>query len=446
MNVRMVWASVADADDLIRRWRRRLTGPTWSIIEYICYPALLFLTTPLFLHRLGANLFGQWSLLVATVGLGTVINVGTGAATVRQVAGALPRGGAAAAAAVVRAALIPAAAGGALAAILIAAVFGFGASSWLARMGNPATTVMTGAFAAVLLAIDQADNVFASALRGGERFREIARIEMLVRTLQVAAAAAVIAFGSLLSLYLALLIVAAGRVALRAWAVRRWLGTPLLPPSRSGLRFLLGDAGWGWVQGAGSMVFGLADRFVVGSMLGAAALAHYSVATQLAQPLHAFIAAATSVIFPKVSAAMARGDGTRLRRLLAIAFVLLAGTATLGAAALFAGRGLILRLWLGSAVAAASTPAMGWLIAAYWLLALAVLPHYVLLGLGRMRFVALSNLAAGAVTFVAMLWAARIAGIEGVAAARLLYGLGLLAGLVPLSALWRKNGQTSQQA
>ncbi len=434
--------SLADFDDIIRRWRRRLAAPAWSVLEYLWYPALLFLTTPLFLHRLGPSLFGQWSLLTAIAGLGSILNVGTGAATIRQVAAALAGSGRAAAARVIRAGLIPATVGGALAAVLIVTVIGLGASGWLARMGDPKTTLLTAFAAAALLAIDQCDNVFNSGLRGGERFRQIARIEMLTRTTQIGAAAvAVLTIGSLESLYCALIGAAVFRAGLRAWAVRRWLEEPLFPPSRDGLHGVLGDASWGWVQGAGGMAFGIGDRFIVGSTLGAAALAHYSVATQLAQPLHAIIAAATSVIFPKISAAMTRGDTARLRRLLVTALAMLVGVATVGLIVLFVGRHLILQLWLGTAVADISSPALGWLAVAYWLLALAVLPHYVLLGMGRMRFVALTNLLAGLATLAAMIWAARVYGLEGVAAARILYGIGLMANIAPIKALWRQNGQ-----
>ena len=45
---------------------------------------------------------------------------------------------------------------------------------------------------------------------------------------------------------------------------------------------MLHFAKWGWVQGVGSLVFGVADRLFVGSFLGATSLAFYSVASQLA--------------------------------------------------------------------------------------------------------------------------------------------------------------------
>jgi O-antigen/teichoic acid export membrane protein len=252
--------------------------------------------------------------------------------------------------------------------------------------------------------------------------------------------------GTLSALYLALVITALLRLLVRAAIVTRLLRLPSLRPDTSLMALVVGDAGWGWLQGAGSLAFGLADRFIIGSMIGATALAHYSVASQLAQPIHAFPAAGTSVIFPKISAAVARGDTDRLRQLLRTALLLLVLAVTTAGGLLLVLRTVILSAWLGPDTAAAAAPTLGLLCVAFWLLALIVLPHYVLLGLGRFRFVALTNLAAGVVTVVVMVWAAGRYGIEGVAAARIVYGVILMANFVPLVPLWKSHGTHTAQS
>ena len=423
----------------LARWRARLGGSFWSIVEYIWFPALMLATTPFFFRALGAERFGQWALLSATISFGAILSIGTGAATVRQVALRLARDDGAGVRLVVRSALGLSIAGGLVAAAVVAAVFGLGGSALLGKMAGGAT-LATGLTAAAIVAIEQLENVFTAALRGGERFRIIARIEMIVRTCQVVAAVgAVWAFGTLGALFTALIVTAAGRLVVKALVVTRWLDLDVARPSLALWRSVIGDARWGWLQGIGGMVFGLADRFIVGGVLGAAALAHYSVASQVAQPLHALAAAGTSVIFPKISAALARGDETRLKSLLSGALALLLIGTTLIAGTVWWFRLELLTLWLGSGPAAASAPALGMLIWAYWLLALAVLPHYVLLGMGRMRLVALANLAAGIVTVIAMAWLVRGEGIVGVASARLLYGGVLLATFLPMHRLWRSR-------
>lgn len=422
------------------RWRNRLMAPLWSVIEYIWFPLLMFATTPIFYRILGPERFGQWALLSATISLGTVLSTGTGAATIRQVAHRLAADDAPGVRLVVRASLLIALLGGLATAALVTLVFGVGGAALLGKMALGDTLVATATTAAVIIAIEQVENVFSSALRGGERFRVLARIEIVVRTAQVlGAVGAIWVFGSLSALFAALILTALVRLLVKVLVVTRWLGASVSRPSRALWREVIGDARWGWLQGAGGMVFGLADRFIIGSSLGAAALAHYSVASQVAQPLHAFAAAATSVVLPKISAAMVRGDAARLRKLIAGAFLTLFGVTTAIALVVQVVRIPLLTAWLGADAAAAAAPALGWLIWAFWVLAIAVLPHFVLLGMGRMRFVALANVAAGLICIGAMLWAVGEYGIAGVAAARIVYGVVLLASIFPLVSLWKPH-------
>jgi O-antigen/teichoic acid export membrane protein len=422
------------------RWRA-LSGSFWSVAEFAVYPALMLLTTPLFLHRLGPELYGQWALLTATVGLGGILSIGTGATTTRHVAHALAIDDRHEAAATLRAGLFIAGAAGLIVALAVAGTMALGAGSLFARMGSASTTAMTGFAAGVIIVIEQFENVFNASLRGAQRFRTIAQVELAGRCAQFGGAALAVVTAPRLDLVYGVLAAAAlVRLAIKSAVTRRVLHLGWLWPRAAGARAFVGDAGWGWLLGISGMAFGLVDRFVIGSALGAAALAHYVVANQLAAPLHALPTAATSVLFPKVSAARARGDTSAIRGLIWRGGGLLFLVVTAGAGLLFLLRQPILHLWLGAAMAPESVPALGWLVWAYWLLALAVLPHFVLLGLGRMRFLALINAGAGIVTAAAMLWAVERWGIAGVAAARLGYGALLLTAMAPLTQFWKSNG------
>lgn len=415
-------------------------GSFWSVVEYVWYPVLLLVTTPFFLHRLGTEAFGQWALLSATVGLGAFLNIGTGAATVRAIAHGIAAHDTPDLEGEVRGALAIAIAGGALLALAIFATYLFGSGSFLARMGARNAVLLTGAVSATIALIEQTENVFTSTLRGGERFRTIATIEMWMRSLQIGASVASVAlFGTLSALYAALVLTALARLVIRVIVVQNWLHLSSLWPSLSHHQAILRDAGWGWLQGVGGMAFGIADRFIIGSAVGAAGLAHYAVATQLAQPLHAFAAAAASVVFPKVSRAMAQGNVAHVRHLLLISLLGLGMVTSVAALVLIIFRVEILTMWLGAATAAAAAPTLALLAIAFWLLSLSVVPHFVLLGLGRMRFVALSNLAAGTTTLLAMLVLVAPFGILGVAGARIAYGIALLVGFVPLRIYWSRH-------
>ena len=412
---------------------KRLASPAWSVLEYGWYPLLVFLSTPYLLRTLGAEKFGLWMLLTATVSFGAVLNVGTGAATIKQVSAGLGRADGGAIERVVRSSLAIALIGGGLLAALIFVVFWFAGDTFFEKMGDRSLVRLTGAVAALLAWIEQIDNVFASALKGAEQFGRAARIEMISKTAQIfAAVLAVAMWGSMTALYAALVLVAIARLIVKSWISWRALPLSSLRPSFANLGYMLHFAKWGWLQGVGGLLFGIADRLLVGSFLGAASLAHYSVASQLAQQIHALSAAGLSVLFPKVSRRLEADASLSLWRLtkLTLAGNLFASS-TLALVLLIFGRN-ILSLWLGEAEAEASAEVLWYLTIAFWLLANNVVPHYILLGIGRVRFVAMSNLVAGGISLTVMYLLVQSNGMLGVAAARITYGAVILINFLSL--------------
>jgi O-antigen/teichoic acid export membrane protein len=420
---------------------RKLLAPAWAILEYGWYPLMVFITTPYFLHTLGAEGFGYWMLLTATVGFGSFLNVGTGAATIKQVSASYGRADEESVGKVVRASLAIALMGGGILAAIIVLVFGAAGNALFAKMGDQSLVLLTGSIAALLAVIEQIDNVFASALKGAEHFGRAARIEMVSKTAQILAAVlAVFLWGGVAALYAALVLVAVVRLVAKSWLVTRLLGVSSLRPSFANLPDTLNYAKWGWIQGVGGLFFGIADRMLVGSFMGAASLAHYSVATQLAQQIHALSAAGLSVIFPKVSRKL-EGDAnfslSRITKLMMAGNFLASSILALGL--LIFGR-KILTLWLGEAEAEASTGVLLYLTVAYWLLAINVVPHFILLGVGKIRIVAISNLAAGLVSLFVMYMLIQHYGLVGVGIARIAYGAITLVTLVSLfEYIWVRN-------
>jgi O-antigen/teichoic acid export membrane protein len=214
---------------------------------------------------------------------------------------------------------------------------------------------------------------------------------------------------------------------------RRMLGLVDLRPSLAGAAEILHFAKWGWLQGVGGVLFGVADRMLVGSLLGAASLAYYSIASQLAMQVHAASAAGLSVIFPKVSRKLESSDGFSLLRVtkLALAGNLLLSSFLALVLILFGPQ--ILRFWIGADSAGPTSQILLWLVAAYWVLALNVVPYYILLGMGRIRFVGLTVLAAGIVAVVAMYVAIIGVGLPGTPTGRVVYALLSLVLVFPLA-------------
>lgn len=383
-------------------------------MEYGWYPLLVFVWTPWFLYRLGTDHFGLWMLLIGIVSIGGALNSGTGAAVIKTVSAGLGRVDPGLVRDAIATSLaIALIAGGVLAGLLVAVSWFYG-ETLFSRMGETSLLRLTGIAAALLLWIEQVDNVFSSALKGAEQFGKAAAIEIASKTVQISAAAVVLVWCPDLSAFFATLVVfAAVRLLVKAQAAKKAFGLASLAPSLQGSRDILGLAKWGWLQGAGGMLFGVADRFLVGALLGATALTFYSIATQLAMQIHAATAAAVSVIFPKVSRLLAADGHAHVKTILVFSFCgsLLLSSALAGALYVFGPA--ILELWVGSEIAKPTSAILSWLIVAYWILAWNIAPYYGLLGMGRIRFVGVSVLASGAASVVAMYLSISHLGILG---------------------------------
>src|ERR1035437_5120491 len=64
---------------------KNISNAAWSSIEAVIYPALMLVATPIFIQKLGVELYGIWMLvntIVASIG---ILNIGLGDATIKFV-------------------------------------------------------------------------------------------------------------------------------------------------------------------------------------------------------------------------------------------------------------------------------------------------------------------------------------------------------------------------
>lgn len=362
----------------------------------------MLVTTPFLLHHMGVNSFGFWMLLNATVSLGSILNAGTGAATIKFIASNIEKKDITESTNIINTSLLVALSIGGLLAILICVAFMFMGDRWFGKMGDISQIKLIGVAAAVLFFIEQIDNVFSSALKGAELFGIAARIEITSKLIQmVAAVLAAYNFGGDLEPFcVALILAAIARFGAKVVAVRRKVGFALRWPADGFQLDVLHYAKWGWLQGIGGLLFGTADRLLVGSALGAVSLAHYSIASQLAQQIQALASAGLSVIFPKISR---KKDGSSKEGLWIITRMAMLGnflvSSALAGILLIAGKE-ILTLWLGADEAGAINYILFALVIVYWILALNVVPYYVLMGLGMARFIGILCVVSGLLSII----------------------------------------------
>jgi len=412
---------------------KNFVSPAWAILEYGSYPLLLLISTPWFLHQLGTDQYGHWMLLVATVSFGGVLNSGTGAATIKAVSAGIGGSVTGQSDRAVNASLAIAMLGGGALALIVFCLFWFGAPVILSRMGDPELVRTTGTAAAVLIWIEQLDNVFSSAVKGAEHFRDAARVEIASKATQIIAAAMVLYwYPTLEALYWTLLVVALLRLSAKVFISKRLLNLIRIRPSFQGLSDVLHFAKWGWLQGIGGVMFGTADRMLIGSMLGASSLTYYAIASQLAMQTHAVSAAGLSVIFPKVSRKLESGGSFSLLRFTGITTVGNLVLSTSIAVVLIVIGPPFLRFWVGPESAGPASQLLPWLVVAYWILSLNSVSYYLLLGLGRIRFISLTVVTSGIFAVIAVYFAIDNIGLIGAPAGRAAYACISLVLFIPV--------------
>jgi O-antigen/teichoic acid export membrane protein len=421
----------------------KLASPAWAVMEYGWYPLLAFIATPYLLHTLGTENYGLWMLLGSIMGVGGILSVGTGTATIKNISAGLGQADMRDVEITIRSSLAIALIGGGALAALMFGVFWFAGHTFFEKMGDQSVIGETAGVGVLLAWIEQIDNVFASALKGAEQFGRAARIEMASKTAQIITSVlAVWAWGSLTALYIALTLVAVARLITKLFMVKRYFDLATMRPTFANVVDILHYAKWGWLHGVGGVLFSVADRLLIGSFLGATSLSYYSVASQLAQQIHSLPAAGLSVLFPKISRKLESDPKFSLWRVTMIAIMANAFLTSTLAIVLLVFNYNILSLWLGKPTASASTEVLWYLTIAYWILAANIVPHFVLLGLGKMRFVALSNLAAGVALVVVMYFALPSQGLAGVGLARIAYGIVSLIVFIPIIGFFRRKLST----
>lgn len=409
----------------------KLANSFWATAEYAWYPILLLLSTPWFLNTLGAEQYGSWMLMNATIGLGGVLTVGTGAATIKFISASKDRNPSTLAEPI-RVSLGIAIVGGGALALIVACVFFLGGTSLLSRMGSVSNIRWIGCSAALLIWIEQIDSVFSSSMKGFEKFNLSAIVEMSAKTTQVLTALlAATWLSSVEAVFVALIVTAVARLIAKMIILRKVFHIRGIRPSLKSASTIFHWAKWGWLQGIGGVLFNAGDRLIVGSILGATSLAYYSIALQIAVQIHSIGSAFLSVVFPRASRILATDAQASLRRLIAVT---LAGNFALSSAlAAFAwllGPPLII-YWTKNTQTPA-VPLLYPLILCYWLLSLNVAPHYMLLGMGRVRFVGLISLVSGVIGVIGAFTAIHYLGITGAPAGRAAYAVASLALLVPI--------------
>lgn len=403
---------------------KHIISAAWLGLEYGCYPLLVFLTTPYFINTLGIEGYGHWMLLNSFVGLGVILSAGTSVALIKQMSDNVGRSAHNDIQNTFRSSLTIAMCGGVILSTVLFLVLNIYGLELFANIRSKSALVNIAAAAAILIWIDQIDSAASSALKGSELYGISASTEIITKSLQIGAAAFTLSCtSSLNALYVSLVAAALLRILIKLEVIRKKLNIENITPNFNEVGSLLSMARWGWFQGVGAVLFGISDRFMVGSILGASSLAYYSLASQIAQQIHGLTAAVLSSLFPLVSRRLAANINYSLKKIFKISIVACLLFALIIVSFITFAGDLILEIWLGKETAAFVSPVLTALTISYGVLLLNIVPNYFLLGMGKVREVAFVNLISGCVMLFFMLILEKSNGLYGIAIARVSYGV-----------------------
>jgi O-antigen/teichoic acid export membrane protein len=404
----------------------------WAMAEYVAYPVMMLAAMPLYLWALGTTQYGQWMFLLTITGFGGLAGFGMGPTATHTVAAARGRNDMPAAIESARACLaITLISGVALALVIVLVGWNVGPRAF-SKVATPHMLFIIFAFGALLLLMEQIDSVFAGILRGLERFDLSARLEIAAKTLQVILTALAASLTrDLVAVFVTTTITGAIRTGGKILAVRRLLPagriSPKWAPGEMRAAFHFGK--WIWLQGAGSLLFAVADRTLVGAMLGAKPLAAYAIALQLAQQVQTIPAAGAQVLFPAIAKRQEAGEDWG--KLAIRATVAVGAIGIIGALLLLALGPWFLDIWVGPILSSQVVVVLPWLAIAYGLLSLPSGPHQILIGMGRPKLVAILTVTAGVIAALSIPLSISDLGFAGAPVGRSVYALLMLA-MVPV--------------
>jgi O-antigen/teichoic acid export membrane protein len=417
----------------------------WSALDAAAAPASTLATLAALVRALTPSDYGILVIAIAASGLSMAVNPAIAATTTKFVSelSREPHPGARSIAGVISVSLMSVAVID-LVLLLGTAVFNGQLSSWIFGDDVSAHNLGLVLFLAVLsIAIQQIETVLAAAIRGMERFRRQALIEVISR---IALTVAVIYVAwhtrSLVAILNTQCAVCLASTLVRTIALRRLLpGGRLFELSgrmKAGTVFRYG--GWMWLAALAGVAYTSADRIIIGRSLGTAAAGQYNIYVQITQLIHFIPSSVFAFSFPAFSrlAALGGNQSPEIARTYRV-YLLAIGTLAGGlAAAMMLSWPLLLRIVTG-AEWDSRFGAPGLLTLNFLLLAFNVAPYYVLLALGQARTVAVVTTASMLAALVLMTILIPRFGLEGAALSRLAYGIGALMLLLRAHRLLRRS-------
>lgn len=386
-----------------------------NLVGAIVPMGVMLVTVPLYLSQIGEARYGVLALVWLVLGYFSFLEMGLGKATANHIAKAHDAPAAERSEIFWTALLLNAAMGMIGAAVL-----------WLAgeylltnvlKMPKDFRNEAVGALPWMIATLPLAlvSSVLNGALEGRNRFLAVNVLQVVSNTaFQVVPLAVAFLYGPSLELVIPAAVLSRAAMNLPFLVACRWAVPLSLVPSFSihRARSLVSYGGWVALTGIVSPVMETLDRFLIGMVLGAKAVAHYTIVYQLATKVRILPASLSRALFPRFSADSAKGTVVAIESF-SVLLAIMTPVIVFGILLV----DTFLTIWVGPEVAGHGAPVAQIILVGVWANSLAYIPLSLLQGSGRPGRVAKLHVAE-LLPFLAILYFSTTTwGIIGAAAA-----------------------------
>lgn len=400
--------------------KRLASNTIWNLVGMVGPMLVAVWAIPILVARMGTERFGLMSIVWMMVGYFSLFDLGIGRALTKSVAERLGTTKAFEIPMYVRSGMRLMWALGILGGCVIAAL-----TPWFADEGikmaeglrQEALWSLWILAAALPFVIASAGNI--GVLQAAEKFAEITYVRLPLGIANYLGPVVIMHFST--SLIGVTAFVAMTRVV--TWAAFKIMSdreisriSQDVPVLANPLRELLSFGGWVTVSNIVGPVMVYFDRFLIGVIAGAAAVAYYTTPFEVVSKLSVLPAAMMAVLFPAFAAHLGQAASSQASRLFRNAAGLLIVTMALPTCLVVLFAPEALQLWLGAEFGEKSAGVARWLAIGVCINSLAGLPFIALQGSGRPDVTAKLHLLELAFFVPLLWWAVSAYGIVGAAA------------------------------
>jgi O-antigen/teichoic acid export membrane protein len=427
--------------------RQGYANAIYGVADYLSFPVGMLLAAPFLLRHLGAAQYGVWMLASAAVSGGGTVAGSFGDAVIKYVGECRSRQDWAGVAHIVRNMISINMVLSTFLAICLWCVAPYVARHIIkADLDLQAICLSSLRVGCALILAKSIESVFISTLRAFENYGPTVRIAICSRAAMLISAIALTSYSrNVIWIMLATLVITTAGMFAQALALRARIGNFSLMPSwhMKTISDMSSFGAFSWVQAISGVAFGQLDRFLVGFLMGAPAVAYYGLCIQAAQPIHGLIASGMHFLFPHLSARYSINPISVIRRKVISAIKVNAILVVALCLPILAFGRHLLSIWIGPAFEQAPQQILPIIACGFALLGMNVTAHYVLLAVGQVKVVTYLNLLAGTVMLLWMVVLVPSHGLQGGAWARFAYGpITCLAYLQLYRVIWRHEQHT----